>query len=202
MRDLAVEQYLKWFGPALNWPWGEYPVYIKCTLWLCTTEMQDAPWTEASISTQRTQNPQIDNESTHSSDATVALGGPEAEGHPKDPVYSNHNKLTVLTREINHLHQWVGAGEGQWAVTLDHIECKLQNFSIALHPPPPSTPTEPFGEVIQQYTNTLCTTQKQSNLTNPLLQDIAVFNEHWLNQIGRIANRHRDSSIPHRWKQS
>ena len=43
----------------------------------------------------------IDNESTHSSGATVALGGPEAEGHPKDPVYNNHDKLTALRREIN-----------------------------------------------------------------------------------------------------
>ena len=43
----------------------------------------------------------IDNESTHSSDATVALGGPEAEGHPEDPVYSNCNKLTALMKEIN-----------------------------------------------------------------------------------------------------
>ena len=32
----------------------------------------------------------IDNESTHSSDVTVALGGPEVEGHPKDCVYNNH----------------------------------------------------------------------------------------------------------------
>ena len=47
----------------------------------------------------------IDNESTHSSDATVALGGPEAEGHPKDPVYSNYNKLMALMREINNLCQ-------------------------------------------------------------------------------------------------
>ena len=44
--------------------------------------------------------------------------------------------------------------------------------------PPSSTPTEPFGEVICQYTDTLCTTQKQTNLTNSLLQDIAVFNEY------------------------
>ena len=43
----------------------------------------------------------IDNECTHSSNATVALGGPEAEGHPEDPVYSNHNKLMALMREIN-----------------------------------------------------------------------------------------------------
>ena len=49
----------------------------------------------------------IDNESTHSSDATVALGGPEAEGHPKDPVYNNHDKLTAFMREINNLCQWV-----------------------------------------------------------------------------------------------
>ena len=61
---------------------------------------------------------------------------------------------------------------------MDHIEYELQNLSIALHPPPLPTPTEPFGEVIWQYTNTLCTTQKQSNLTNSLLQDIAIFNGH------------------------
>ena len=47
----------------------------------------------------------IDNESTLSSYATVALGGLEAEGHPKYPVCNNHNKLIMLTREINDLHQ-------------------------------------------------------------------------------------------------
>ena len=46
----------------------------------------------------------IDNESTHSSDATVVLSRAEAEGDPKDPVYSNHNKLTAITRDINDLH--------------------------------------------------------------------------------------------------
>ena len=51
-------------------------------------------------------------------------------------------------------------------------------------------PTESFGEVIHQYTDTLCTTQKQTSLTNSLLQDIAVFNEYdftkvedWLTDI-------------------
>ena len=47
----------------------------------------------------------VDNESTHSLDATVALGGPEAEEHPEDPVYNNHDKLTALMREINNLCQ-------------------------------------------------------------------------------------------------
>ena len=60
------------------------------------------------MATYHAENPEhadIDNDSTHSSNATVALGGPEAEGHPEDPVYNNHDKLTTLTREINDLHQ-------------------------------------------------------------------------------------------------
>ena len=43
--------------------------------------------------------------------------------------------------------------------------------------------------------NTLCTTQKQTNLTNSLLQDIAIFNEYdstkleeWLMNIETVAN--------------
>ena len=47
----------------------------------------------------------VDNESSHSSDATVALGGSEAKGHPRDPAYDNQDKLTALTREINDLCQ-------------------------------------------------------------------------------------------------
>ena len=46
-----------------------------------------------------------DNDSTHGSDTTVTLGGPETEGHPNDPIYSNQAKLTALMREINELHQ-------------------------------------------------------------------------------------------------
>ena len=46
----------------------------------------------------------IDNEITHSLDVTVAQGGPEAQEHPKDPVYNNQDKLTALMREINDLH--------------------------------------------------------------------------------------------------
>ena len=45
------------------------------------------------------------NVSTHSSDATVALGGPKAVGHPKDLVYCNQDRLTMHTREINDSFQ-------------------------------------------------------------------------------------------------
>ena len=72
------------------------------------------------------------------------------------------------------------AREGQPAESLDCIEWELQNLSLVLQPQPSPTPTptEPFEEVLCQYTNTLCTTQKQTTLINSLLQDIAVFNEY------------------------
>ena len=66
--------------------------------------------------------------------------------------------------------------------------------------PPSPTPTEPFREVICQYTDTLCTIQKQTNLTNFLLQDIAVFNEYdstkledWLTDIETAADLTNES---------
>ena len=120
----------------------------------------------------------INNDSTHSSEATIALGGPDTIGHPEDPVYNNEDRLTALIREITNLHQRVAGGEGQPAETLDHIQHELQNLSIAIYQPQPPAPAEPLREVIQQYMDILCSMQKQSNLTNSLLQDIAVFNEH------------------------
>ena len=152
------------------------------------------------LHTEDPESADNDNVSTHRSDTTVALGGHEAEGHPKHPAYSNHDKLMALMREINDLCQQVQAGEGQPAETLAFIACELQNLSIVLHPPPPLTPTKCFGEVIQQYTNTLCTMQKQTNLTNSLLQQIAVLNEHdstkleeWLTDIETAADLTNES---------
>ena len=129
------------------------------------------------IFTEDTEHADINNDSTHSSDATVALGGPEAVGHPEDPAYKNQDRFAALTREINDLCQRVEAGEGQPAEALDCIQQEPQNLSIAIHQPQPPAP-EPFREVLCQYMDNLCSTQKQSNLTNALMQDIPVFNEH------------------------
>ena len=95
--------------------------------------------------------------------------------HFEDPQHNNPIKLTALTREVDDICQQVQAGKGQPMETLKHIECELQRLSISLNPP---APTEPLGEVIRHYTNTLCSAQKQTNLTNSLLQDIFVFNGH------------------------
>ena len=110
------------------------------------------------ILTEDPEHTDIDNDSTHSSDATVDLGGPEAVRHPEDPVYDNHDRLKSLTREINDLCQRKAAREGQLAETLNHMQHELQNLSIAIHQPHPPAPVEPLGEVIQQYTDILCTT--------------------------------------------
>ena len=71
----------------------------------------------------------------------------------------------------------------------------LSHASATTHLSP--TPAKPFEEVIHQYTNTWCTTQKQTNLTNSLLQDINVFNkydltklEEWLMDIEMAVDYH------------
>ena len=54
----------------------------------------------------------------------------------------------------------------------------------------PSAPSEPLDEVLQQYTETLCTAQKRTTFASTLLQDITIFNgndstqlEDWLINI-------------------
>ena len=147
------------------------------------------------ILTEDPEQANIDNESTHSSDTSVVLGGPETVEHPEDPVYNNQDRLTALTREIHDLHQRVAVGKGQPAETLDCIQHELQNLTLAIHQLQLPTPVEPPGEVIWQYTDTLCSRQKQSNFTNSLLQDIPVLNEHdstkledWLTDIEMAAD--------------
>ena len=146
--------------------------------------------------------PDNNNDSTSGSDTTIAFGGSEAGGHPSEFIPSNQGTLTALTREILNLHQGVEAREGQPAEGLDHIEWELQNLSLMLQPQAASTPTpaEPFGEVICQYTDTLCTTQKQMNLTYSVLQDLTVFNEYnskklkdWLMDIETAADLTNES---------
>ena len=121
-----------------------------------------------------------DNESTSSSDTTIVCGGSETDGPINDLLPINQAKLAALTKEIHNLCQQMKAEEGQPTKRFDCIEQELQNLSLKLQAQSTSipAPTEPFGEVIHQYRETLCTTQKQTNLINSLLQDITVFNEH------------------------
>ena len=68
---------------------------------------------------------------------------------------------------------------------INHFEQKLNHLTITLSPP-----TEPIGEVLNKYTNTLCTIQKKMSLESSLLQDIPILKgndssqlEDWLTDI-------------------
>ena len=70
---------------------------------------------------------------------------------------------------------------------ISHLQCKLNQLAITLHPP---MPVEPIGEVMNKYTNTLCNAQKKMSLESSLLQDITILNgidssqlEDWLMDI-------------------
>ena len=72
------------------------------------------------------------------------------------------------------------------------LECELHRLSLAFHS---SVLLEPLDEVLQQYTETLCTAQKQTTFANTLIQDIPTFSgsdttqlEDWLVDIKTPAN--------------
>ena len=78
--------------------------------------------------------------------------------HSEDLEHNNPAKLTALTRELDDLCQRVQAVEGQPTESLNLIEHELQRLSISLNPP---APTEPHGEVMRHYTNTLCSAKNK-----------------------------------------
>ena len=100
--------------------------------------------------------------------------------HYEDLEHNNPAKLTAFTRDLDDFCQGIQAEEGQPLEALNHIEWELQRLSLWLNP---SAPIEPLGDVIKHYMNTLCSAQKQANLTNSLLQDILVFNGCYVTQL-------------------
>ena len=68
---------------------------------------------------------------------------------------------------------------------MKHLEQKLNQLAVTLHPF-----TEPIGEVLNKYTDTLHNAQKKTSLENSLLQDIHILNgndssqlDDWLRDI-------------------
>ena len=73
--------------------------------------------------------------------------------------------------------------------TIQEIEQRLNNLSLALH-----QQHSPIKNVLDRYTETLCTAQKKTSLENTLLQDIPILNgqdssqlEDWLTDIESTA---------------
>ena len=110
----------------------------------------------------------------------------------KNAEQENHTSLATLTQDLDDSYYRIQAGEGQSTVALNHIECKLHRLTIALLP---SAQPQPLDDVLQQYTETLCSAQKQTTFLNTLIQDIPTFNvidstqlEDWLVDIETTAN--------------
>ena len=90
-----------------------------------------------------------------------------------------------LTHEMEQLRQTVEDKDNDHRDAIKHLEQKLNQLAIKLHPS-----TEPIGEVLNKYTETLCNAQKKTSLENSLLHDIPILNgndssqlEDWLTDI-------------------
>ena len=95
--------------------------------------------------------------------------------------------MKELTNELDHLQHKVEAAKNQPTEAICHLEHELHRLSLALCP---SAPPESLDEVLQQYTETLCTAQMRTIFSSTLLQDITIFNgndssqlEDWLIDI-------------------
>ena len=67
--------------------------------------------------------------------------------------------LKHLTHKIEQLRQTIKDNDNDPMDTINYLEQKLNQLAIT-----PIPPTEPIGEVLNKYTNTLCTAQKKTSL--------------------------------------
>ena len=115
----------------------------------------------------------------------------------KNLEHENHTTLKALTRNLDDLQHRVENAEGQPMEAIHHLECELHRLSLTLQP---SAPPESLDEVLQQYTETLCSAQKQTTFANTLIQDIPTFNggdlaqlEDWLTDMETAADLTEES---------
>ena len=101
--------------------------------------------------------------------------------------HENHTTLKALTRNFDGLWHRVETAEGQPMEAIHYLECELYRLSLTIWP---SAPPKPLDDILQQYTETLCSSQKQTTFAYTLIQDIPTFNgsdstqlEDWLIDI-------------------
>ena len=99
--------------------------------------------------------------------------------------YQEENIIQQLTHEMKQLRQTIEDKDNDPRDAIHQLEQKLNQLIITLCPP-----SEPFEEVLDKYTDTLCNGQKKTSLESSLLQDIPTLNgqdssqlEDWLTDI-------------------
>ena len=119
----------------------------------------------------------------------TSMENPESQDVDSDSQenYQEENIISLqhLTHEMERFRQTVEDKDNDPRDAIHQLEQKLNQLTITLCPP-----SEPIEEVLDKYTDTLCTTQKKTSLESSLLQDIPTLNgqdssqlEDWLTDI-------------------
>ena len=111
----------------------------------------------------------------------------------------SHHDLAELQKHFQQLQEWLTPNGTYHQLThtnthteeLAQLTDKLQHLTTTPQPCPPLRPIEePLLMAMQKYTDTICVTQLQTNLTTSLLQDISTFDgedstklEDWLTHL-------------------
>ena len=93
--------------------------------------------------------------------------------------------IRQLLHETAHLKQFVEDRDNEPREAMHNLEQRLNKLTLTL-----CHPDTPIENVLDRYTETLCTAQKKTSLESSLLQDIPILNgqdssqlEDWLTDI-------------------
>ena len=99
--------------------------------------------------------------------------------------FQDENIVQNLLSKTECLKQAIWDGDNDPREAIHQLEQRLNRLTLTLHPS-----SEPIEEVLDKYTETLCTAQKKISLESSLLRDIPTLNgqdssqlEDWLTDI-------------------
>ena len=117
----------------------------------------------------------------------TSMENPETQGMDNDSQdnFQDENIVQQFIHKTEHLRQAIENRDNDPRDAIHQLEQRLNQLTLTLCPP-----SEPIEEVLDRYTDTLCTTQKKTSLESFLLQDIPTLNgqdfsqlEDWLTDI-------------------
>ena len=117
----------------------------------------------------------------------TSMENPETQDLDNDSQnnFQDENVVQQLICETEYLRQAVEDRDNDPRDAMHQLEQRLNQLTLTLHPP-----SKPIEEVLDKYTETLCTAQKKTSLESSLLQDIPTLNgqdssqlEDWLMDI-------------------
>ena len=99
--------------------------------------------------------------------------------------FQDENIITQLICKTEQLRQAIEDRDNDPRDAIHQLEQRLHKLTLTL-----CSPSEPIEDILDKYTETLCTTQKKTSLESSLLQDIPTLNgqdssqlEDWLTDI-------------------